>query len=82
MKDRPWSAEENRRVVMEAVEIFGTGRCMGAANFPVAGLRVGYREQVTAMLAMFDGFTAGERHVTVRVASDHVAAVHSPKELL
>ena len=61
LKDRPWSAEENRRVVMEAVEIFGTGRCMWASNFPVAGLRVGYREQVTAMLAMFDGFTAGER---------------------
>ena len=59
LKDRPWSAEENRRVVMEAVEIFGTGRCMWASNFPVAGLRVGYREQVTAMLAMFDGFSAG-----------------------
>ena len=34
---------------------------MWASNFPVAGLRVGYREQVTAMLAMFHGFTAGER---------------------
>ena len=61
LKDRPWSAAENRRVVMEAVEIFGVGRCMWASNFPVAGLRVGYRDQLTAMLAMFDGFSAADR---------------------
>ena len=52
---RPWSADENRRVVLETIEAFGTDRCMFASNFPVDGL-------VGSFPAIFDGFleiTAG-----------------------
>lgn len=42
-KDHPWNSDENRRIVLETIEIFGVSRCMFASNFPVDGLRIGYR---------------------------------------
>jgi predicted TIM-barrel fold metal-dependent hydrolase len=38
----PWDYEDNRRIVLETIEIFGIDRCMFASNFPVDGLRVSY----------------------------------------
>ncbi len=52
LKDRPWRYEDNRRVVLEAIAIFGIERCMFASNFPVASLRVGYDELVRSMARM------------------------------
>jgi predicted TIM-barrel fold metal-dependent hydrolase len=52
LKDAAWDYESNRRVVREALAIFGIERCMFASNFPVAGLRVGYDELVRAMRRM------------------------------
>ena len=42
LQDGPWDYEGNRRIVLEAIEIFGIDRCMFASNFPVDGLRVPY----------------------------------------
>ena len=52
LKDRPWDYEQNRRIVLDALAIFGIERAMFASNFPVAGLRIGYRELVDAMSRM------------------------------
>lgn len=54
LKHAAWTVAGNRRVVREAIDIFGIDRCMFASNFPVAGLRVGYRAQIAGMLAMLD----------------------------
>jgi predicted TIM-barrel fold metal-dependent hydrolase len=35
---QPWTAENNRRVVLEAIEAFGVERCMFASNIPVDNL--------------------------------------------
>ncbi|MEB6590741.1 MULTISPECIES: amidohydrolase family protein [Pseudomonas] len=54
LKDSPWRYEDNRVVVLTALEIFGAGRCMFASNFPVAGLRASYdtiADGVASMLA-------------------------------
>lgn len=40
LPEGPWDYEDNRRIVLEAIEIFGSDRCMFASNFPVDGLRV------------------------------------------
>ncbi len=61
LRDRPWSYESNRRVVLEALEIFGFARAMFGSNFPVAGLRIGFREQVEAIGRMVEGCSADER---------------------
>jgi predicted TIM-barrel fold metal-dependent hydrolase len=49
LKDRPWDYDSNRRVVRDALAIFGIERAMFASNFPVAGLRIGYGALVAAM---------------------------------
>jgi predicted TIM-barrel fold metal-dependent hydrolase len=60
-QDQPWDYESNRRIVLDAISIFGIERCMFATNFPVAGLRVGYDELVTAVRRMLDGFSEQDR---------------------
>jgi len=52
LKDRPWDYESNRRIVSDALAIFGIERAMFASNFPVAGLRLGYGALVDAMNRM------------------------------
>ena len=56
-----WDYDDNRRVVREAVEIFGFARCMFASNFPVAGLRIGYVDQVSAIAHMIQDCSIAER---------------------
>lgn len=52
LKDQPWDYESNRRIVRDAIAIFGVARCMFATNFPVAGLRIGYDALVRAVQRM------------------------------
>lgn len=59
LKDGAWSYEDNRRIVLEVIDMFGTGRCMFASNFPVDGLRVSYTQ-------MFDDF----KRMTAALAED------------
>jgi predicted TIM-barrel fold metal-dependent hydrolase len=62
LRDAPWDAAANRRVVREAIAIFGIGRCMFASNAPVSGLRIGWDAQVRAIAAMLDDLDAADRH--------------------
>lgn len=57
----PWDFEDNRKIVREAIELFGFNRCMFASNFPVAGLRIGYVDQVKAIATMISDCSATER---------------------
>jgi predicted TIM-barrel fold metal-dependent hydrolase len=61
LKGRPWDYESNRRIVLDAIAIFGIQRCMFATNFPVAGLRVGYDQLVTAVSRMLEEFSETDR---------------------
>jgi predicted TIM-barrel fold metal-dependent hydrolase len=61
LKDRAWDYEENRRIVLDAIAIFGIERAMFASNFPVAGLRIGYGALVDAMSRMLADRSADER---------------------
>lgn len=57
----PWDYESNRRVVLEAIDVFGAGRCMFASNFPVDGLRVTFRRMFDDFKRMTGGFAPAER---------------------
>lgn len=61
LRDQPWDYEENRRIVRDAISIFGIARCMFATNFPVAGLRIGYDALVTAVSRMLADFGEQDR---------------------
>ena len=56
-----WDYEANRRVVLEAIDIFGVERCMFASNFPVDGLRVSYERMFADFKRMTAAFSPGER---------------------
>jgi predicted TIM-barrel fold metal-dependent hydrolase len=60
LKDAPWTVDGNRGVVLDAVEIFGVERCMWASNFPVAGLRIGYRAQLKGMLEILGDLSSDQ----------------------
>lgn len=61
LKEQPWDYESNRKVVREAIAIFGIERAIFATNFPVAGLRIGYDDLVNAMTRMLSDFPAADR---------------------
>jgi predicted TIM-barrel fold metal-dependent hydrolase len=61
LKDRPWEYEANRRVVLDAMAIFGIERAIFATNFPVAGLRIGYGALVTGVDRMLAHLSADQR---------------------
>ena len=58
---QPWSAEANRRVVLEAIEIFGTSRVMFASNFPVDSLVGSFETIFLGFLAITKDFPRAER---------------------
>ncbi len=61
LKDRPWDYDSNRRVVLDALAIFGVERTIFATNFPVAGLRIGYGALVAAMSRMLRHLSPADR---------------------
>src|SRR5258707_7032807 len=83
LKDRPWEYEANRRIVWDALAIFGIERAIFATNFPVAGLRIGYGALVTAVSDMLAHLPPGHRQPyflkkTAAVSSLLAEATHSP----
>ncbi len=56
LRDEPWELESNRRVVLEAIEIFGIDRCMFASNLPVCTLRADFATIVDGIMAMVADF--------------------------
>lgn len=63
---RPWSADDNRGVVLDAIDIFGTDRVMFASNFPVDSLVGSFRTIVSGFLEITSGFSAAERDAMFR----------------
>ena len=61
LKDRVWDYEENRRIVLDAISIFGIERSVFATNFPVASLRIGYGALVAAMGRMLADRSSEDR---------------------
>jgi predicted TIM-barrel fold metal-dependent hydrolase len=61
LKDSPWEYESNRRVVQEAIAIFGIERCLFATNFPVAGLRIDYDTLVRSLSRMMADRSPADR---------------------
>jgi predicted TIM-barrel fold metal-dependent hydrolase len=50
LRDSAWIAQDNISLMREVLAIVGWQRCMFGSNFPVAGLRVGFRRQIDAVM--------------------------------
>jgi len=68
-----WDYDDNRRVVLETIDMFGAGRCMFASNFPVDGLRVSYARLFDDFKRMTADFSARERE---RLFHDNAASFY------
>jgi len=66
LRHEAWTIASNRRIVCEAIEIFGPERCLFGSNYPVAGLRVGFTTQVLGMLSMIQGASPSEQDAIMR----------------
>ena len=66
LPSRPWCLEDNRRIILDTIDIFGPGRCMFASNFPVDGL-----------CGSFDTIYAGFKAATATMPeADRLALFH------
>ncbi len=61
LKDQAWDFASNRRIVRDALAIFGIERCVFATNFPVAGLRVDYDTLVRSVARMIEDYSPADR---------------------
>lgn len=76
---KPWSVEGNREIVLTTLDLFGTGRCMFASNFPVDSLCGDFRtifsgfESIVAdfSAADQDALFAGNARRIYRIGDDH-----------
>jgi predicted TIM-barrel fold metal-dependent hydrolase len=57
----PWTAENNREVVLTTIELFGVDRCMFASNFPVDSVCGDLDTIFSGYKAITAGFSAAER---------------------
>lgn len=60
-RGRPWSAEDNRAVVLEVIDLFGVERCMFASNYPVDSLVGGYDTILDGFKAIVAAFSEADR---------------------
>ncbi len=63
LKDAPWRLEDNRRVVLEAIEIFGIERCMFASNLPVCRLRANFQTIADGIMDIVKDFPREEQEM-------------------
>ena len=68
-----WDYDDNKKIILEALDIFGVERCMFASNFPVDGLRVSYRQMFDDFKRMTAGLSESDRR---RLFHDNAAAFY------
>jgi len=61
IKGRPWSLEDQRPIIRDIIEVFGTGRCMFASNFPVDSLVGSFDTIYSGFLAATGDLSAADR---------------------
>ena len=58
---KPWSAIENREIVLTTIDLFGVDRCMFASNFPVDSLCGSFAEIIGGFAQIIADFSFQER---------------------
>ena len=57
LKGQPWDYISNRRIVRDAISIFGIERCIFATNAPVSCLKVSYDTLVRSVRNMLTDYS-------------------------
>ena len=61
VKGAPWTLAANRPLILDAIRIFGTERCMFASNFPVDGLKGSWDYLFSQFKAAVADFSLADR---------------------
>ena len=65
LRDQPWNEADNAVIVRDTLRIFGWQRCMFGSNYPVAGLRISYRQLVESLLRMVEHLTPDQQQAVM-----------------
>lgn len=74
-----WTAEANRRVVLETIDCFGIDRCMFASNFPVDSLVASFETLFEGFQAITGSFNHSER---LKLFHDNAMQLYRIEDLL
>ncbi len=61
VKDQEWNYKENRKIILDLIDIFSPSRCMFASNFPVSGLKITFNDLYNNYKKIVDNFSFDEK---------------------
>lgn len=76
----PWTAEFNRRLVMETIELFGVERSMFASNYPVDSLVAPYQTIFSGFATITSDLSEIERAALFHGTAASVYRIPQPKD--
>ena len=70
-----WTAEFNRKVVLDTIQVFGVERCMFSSNFPVDGVVASFDEIVNGFAGIVSVFSEADQ---LRLFHDNALKYYQP----
>ncbi len=61
VKDQEWNYKENRKIILDLIDIFSPSRCMFASNFPVSGLKITFNDLYNNYKKIVENFSFDEK---------------------
>jgi len=61
VKNQDWNYEENRRIILDIIDIFSPSRCMFASNFPVSSLKISFDDLYNNYSKIVKSFSLNEK---------------------
>ena len=62
VKNFSWNYKENRKIILEIIEMFSPSRCMFASNFPVSSLKINFDDLYNNYKNIVKDFSLDEKH--------------------
>ena len=61
VKGQEWDYKENKKIILELIDIFSPSRCMFASNFPVSGLKISFNNLYKNYKKIVGNFSSNEK---------------------
>ena len=61
VKNQDWNYEENRKIILDIIDIFSPSRCMFASNFPVSSLKISFEDLYNNYHKIVEKFSLDEK---------------------
>ncbi len=61
VKNQDWNYEENRKIILDVIDIFSPSRCMFASNFPISSLKISFNDLYNNYYKIVKNFSSSEK---------------------